>query len=141
MAKVKVTFHECIQDSQEYGSDDEHMVSRVFFSIEISKVESGEKKIETYDNVYANLKQTVGGKFEETPIEVSPPYHSSGKLYSGPMNYEKFRKAAEGYFRKLVGSQGSGIRIEGGGSARMYNNRFRQEYSVEFEAADTRSAW
>ena len=141
MAKVKITFHECIQDSQEYGSDDEHMVSRVFFSIEVSKAENQETRVETYDNVYANLKQTVGGKFEETPIEVSSPYHSSGELYSGPMNYGEFRKAAENYFRNLVGSQGTGIHIEGGGSARMYNNRFRQEYSVEFEAADTRSAW
>jgi hypothetical protein len=29
MAKVKITFQKCIQDSQEYGSNDEHMVSRI----------------------------------------------------------------------------------------------------------------
>jgi len=141
MAKVKVIFHECIQDSQEYGSNDEHMVSRVFFSIEVSKVENNETKVERYDNLYADLKQVVGGEFEKSPIEVSLPYYSSGERYSGPMNYEEFRKGAENYFRKLVGSTGYGIHIGGGRNIRMYNNRFIQEYSVEFEAADTRSAW
>jgi len=140
MAKVKVIFHECIQDSQEYGSDDEHMVSRVFFSIEASKVENNETRVERYDNLYADLKQVVGGKFEETPIEVSSPYLSSREPYSGPINYGEFRKAAESYFRNLVGSTGYGIHL-GGGNVRMYNNHFTQEHSVEFEAADTRSAW
>ena len=42
MAKVKITFHKCIQDSQEYGSNDEHMVSRIFFSIEETKIENNE---------------------------------------------------------------------------------------------------
>jgi hypothetical protein len=141
MAKVKITFHECIQDSQEYGSDDEHMVSRVFLSIAVSRVENNEEKYENYPNLYADLKQVVGGKFEETPIEVSLPYHSSGKLYSGLMNYEEFRKATENYFRNLVGSKGHGIQIGGGRNIRMYNNRFTQECSVEFEAADIRGPW
>jgi len=37
MSKAKVIFHQCIQDSQEYGSDDEHMVSRIFFILEIGE--------------------------------------------------------------------------------------------------------
>jgi len=36
MSRIKLNFHECIQDSQEYGSDDEHMVSLIFFSIEVN---------------------------------------------------------------------------------------------------------
>lgn len=28
---ARITFHKLIQDSQDYGSDDEHMVSRAFF--------------------------------------------------------------------------------------------------------------
>ena len=140
MVKVKVIFHECIQDSQEYGSDDEHMVSRVFFSIEATKVENNETRVERHDNLYADLKQVVGGKFEETPIEVSSPYLSSREPYSGPINYGEFRKAAESYFRNLVGSTGHGIHL-GGGNVRMYNNHFTQEHSVEFEAADIRGPW
>jgi len=135
MAKVKVNFHECIQDSQEYGSDDEHMVSRIFFSIEVN----GERYKERY---HADLKQLVGGKFEENPIEVSLPSDSSGKPYSGPMNYKAFQEAAEAYFRKLVGSKALGIHIEGGASnIRMRNNRFVVEHSIEFEAADIRPPW
>ncbi|MHB1362091.1 MAG: hypothetical protein ACYCW5_05800 [Thermoleophilia bacterium] len=34
MSKVTIHLEKLIQDSQEYGSDDEHMVSRVFFSLE-----------------------------------------------------------------------------------------------------------
>ena len=135
MAKVKINFHECIQDSQEYGSNDEHMVSRIFFSIEVN----GELDKETY---HADLKQTVGGKFEENPIEVGLPCDSLGKPYSGPINYEAFRKGAEDYYRKLVGSTGGGIHIgEGASNIRMYNNRFTMEHSIEFEAEDTRPAW
>jgi len=33
MSQISVTFHKLIQDSQEFGSDDEHMVSRAFFKI------------------------------------------------------------------------------------------------------------
>ena len=35
MSKATVNFHRCIQDSQDYGSNDEHMVSRVFFDLEV----------------------------------------------------------------------------------------------------------
>lgn len=37
MSKAKIIFHKCVQDSQDYGSDDEHMVFRVFFNLEIGK--------------------------------------------------------------------------------------------------------
>ena len=42
---ARVTFYKCIQDSQDYGSDDEHMVSRIFFFLEIADfdVEEGSK--------------------------------------------------------------------------------------------------
>jgi len=135
VAKVRVVFHECVQDSQEYGSDDEHMVSRVFFSIEVDGKQWSDKLY------HADLKQVVGGEFEKNPIEVGLPYDSSGKPYSGPMNYEVFRNGAESYFRNLVGSKGFGIHIEGGSNIRMQNNRFVQEGSVEFQAADTRPQW
>ena len=129
MAKVKIIFHECIQDSQEFGSDDEHMVSRVFFSLEADD--------HRVDNLFADLKQVVGSDFEIDPIEVTAPHN-----YSGPMNYDAFRKAAEEYFRKHIGSQGSGIRIgEGAKNIRMQNNRFVREESVEFEAPDFLRPW
>jgi len=125
-----VTFYECIQDSQDYGSDDEHMISRVFFSMEV-----GGKK---YDGLHADLKQAVGSDFETGYIEVSQP---RGASYRGPFNHDAFSKGAEKYFRSLVGSKGSGIRITGGGSARMRNNRYRQPMTVECEVSGADVAW
>lgn len=104
-------FYKCIQDSQDLGSDDEFMVSRVFFTLNI------DGKI--YD-CHANLKQTVGSNFETGTIEVGPPIG-----YNGPFNHMAFRDEAEKYFRSLVGSNASGIRIGGGCSnIRMRNNTF-----------------
>jgi len=34
MPPARIVFSELIQDSQDYGSDDEYMVSRVFFVLE-----------------------------------------------------------------------------------------------------------
>src|SRR6266571_981188 len=103
MKKVRVTFKECVQDSQDYGSDDDHMVSRVFFSLEIEG--------RTYEGLHADVKQAVGSSFETGPIEVGPP---AGASYRGPFNHSAFRAAVESYYRGLVGARGKGIRISGG---------------------------
>jgi hypothetical protein len=41
MPEVVVRFTKCQQNSQEAGSDDEHMVSRLFFSIEVDGKQIG----------------------------------------------------------------------------------------------------
>lgn len=128
MPIVKVTFHKCIQDSQDYGSDEEHMVSRIFFSLEIE----GRK----YENLHVDIKQSVGSNYESSPIEV---YRPQG--YQGPLNYEAFRNAVEQYYRSLVGSTGSGIRIVGGTNVRMRNNVFIKEVTVEFPISERDTAW
>lgn len=128
MAKAKLTFHKCIQDSQAYGSDDEHMVSRVFFTFTVAGKER--------PDLYADVKQTVGSDFESGSIEVSRPHG-----YNGPINYKAFRTAVEKYYRGLVGSQGSGIRISGGRNIRMRNNTIIQPMSVEFEIDEGEAGW
>jgi len=107
--EAKVTFRKCVQDSQEYGSDDEHMVSRVFFDMQIGGT--------IHKNLYTDVKQPVGGNFETTPLEVSWP-----KGYEGPFNYDAFREAVERYYRSGFGSKGSAFHIEGGANIRMKNN-------------------
>lgn len=87
---VKIT--KCIQGSQEFGSNDEHMVSRVFFSI------ATEEHI--YENLYVDIKQIVGSNFEDSPLEVFYP-----KGYEGPFDYVVFREQVEKYYRKCVGSK------------------------------------
>jgi hypothetical protein len=122
MPRMRVTFKSCIQDSQEYRSDHEHMVSRLFFTLD-----DGMRR---YTGLYADLKQAMGASYETGPIEVGPPVG-----YDGPFNHESFRRAAERYFPGLVGSTGTGIRIEGGSNIRMQDNRFFKEESAEFDVS------
>jgi hypothetical protein len=134
MPRVKVTFRECIQDSQEYGSTDEHMVSRVWIDIAVDGKNQGE--------FVADLKQTVGSDFETGPIEVSRPIEvSTQKPYRGPFDQNRFAEEAAGYFRGLVGSGASGIRIGGGSNIRMRNNRFGYRKVIEFDATGRGEAW
>jgi hypothetical protein len=128
MAIAQVVFDKLVQDSQDYGSTDEHMVSRVFFTLELDG--------KTHNGLYADIKQIVGSSFEIASLEVSSP-----QGYSGPFNHEAFRKAAEAYYRSLVGRSGSGIRIQGGGSARMRDNKFFKKELVEFEVGNLSTAW
>ena len=126
MPDISATFMECIQDSQEFGSDDEHMVSRVWVEISVDG-----KHIDDY---IVDLKQTVGGAFDE--IEVGPPRAVVGQgVYSGPFDHAAFRAAVVDYFLGLVGPKGRGIRIEDGKNIRMQHNRFIAMKTVTFPAA------
>jgi hypothetical protein len=120
MPTATIHFKELIQDSQNYGSDDENMVSRVFFDLQVD-----DKK---YPGAYANLRQTVGATATD-PIEVSAP---AG--YVGPFDHEKFRAEVEKYFRGFFGSPGSSVNLgPGGKKVRMRNCRYRKLASVSFE--------
>lgn len=48
MPTDKLTLHKLIQDSQEYGSNDEDMISRVYFDFEADG--------QTYEGLYADIK-------------------------------------------------------------------------------------
>ena len=109
MPTATIHFKELIQDSQNFGSDDEHMVSRVFFDLQV-----GDKR---YPGAHANIKQKVGAVAAD-PIEVSPP---AG--YAGPFDHQKFQTEVEGYFRSVVGKSRSRIR----------DCRHRKADSVTFE--------
>ena len=128
MATAIITFHKIIQDSQDYGSDNEHMVSRVFFNLTIDG--------KTYTGLYADIKQLVGGSFESSALEVSNPAN-----YKGPFNYIAFRKIVEDYYRSLIGAQGTAIRISGAKDIRMQNNTFVRSVRMEFEVDLKSGAW
>ena len=128
MGRAVVFFHRCMQDSQDYGSDDAHMVSRVFFTLNYDGL--------LYENLYVEIKQPVGANIETDPLEVGVP-----QGYRGPFNHEAFRAAVEKYFRGLVGSRGSGIRITGGGTARMRDNLFVVPATAEFDIDPSGGGW
>jgi hypothetical protein len=129
MAKAQITFSQMIQDSQDYGSTDEHMVSRVFFDLAVQG--------KVYSGLFANVKQTVGSSFENAPLEVSRPIG-----YDGPFNYHAFQNAVEQYYRSNIGASGRGIGIAGDVSnLRMRNNRFVRPHQVEIEIEAENKSW
>ena len=128
MALVRVTLNRMVQDSQDYGSDDEHMVSRIFFDINVDGT--------AYKDLYVNVKQTVGTSFETGSIEVSKPIG-----YKGYWNHSAFSEFAEKYYRSLVGAGGSGIKISGGSNIRMRSNTFVQGAVFDFQANAVGGPW
>lgn len=115
---MKIVFKELHQDSQDYGSTDEHMVSRVFFDLETGK--------EVHRDLFCDIKQTVGSDFDKHPLEISPP-----PGFMGQMNYKNFRAAVEAYYRSLVGSGGRGIHFQNGSIVRMRDNRMISHATIE----------
>ena len=130
MTNAAVNFTHMIQDSQEFGGNDERIISRVFFSLTV--------KNKSYPGLYANIKQTIGSAGMNAPLEVSNPI-----VYEGPLNYQAFRDAVERYHRSRIGPQGRGIRIGAGAisNLRMRNNTFRGPHTEEFEVEADNKAW
>lgn len=125
MKKVELFFKKCIQDSQEYGSDNEHMVSRIFFEIDGTEFE-------------CDVRQPYGESFsfDEDPIEVEAPKGLKNKI-----NYGQFRDEVEKYYRQMVGSSARMINIGGSKNVRMQNNTFFLEYKTEIEKAGHFGGW
>ena len=123
MAQARVTFTKAIQDSQELGSNDEYMVSRVFFRLEIDS--------RTYRDLYSDLKQVVGAPYEADNIEVGPP-----QGYDGPWSAHAFHTAATTYYLACVGPSARGIHIEPGANLRMQKNTFNMEMTAEFDVPE-----
>lgn len=126
--QAKVTFHKIIQDSQELGSDDQHMVSRVFFDLEVGG--------QLHTGLYSDLKQIVGSDIETAPLEVGAP-----QGYSGPFNHEAFTAEVEKYYRKEIGSSGSAIRIAKGSKVRMRDNTIICCVVVYFKISKNGGGW
>lgn len=126
MPKMRVVFHKCLRGGNDLGSNDQHMVSRLFFSLEI--------RGQRYDGLYADVKQPVE-PYETGSLEVSSP---QGAPYSGPFNYEIYRYAAANYYRKL---SRRGIAFRSGARTRMKNNEVKCPAVVEFEASGPDVSW
>ncbi len=133
MAKARITFHRCIQDSQDLGTDkvrDDHMISMVFFTLEMD-----DKK---FEEMYVDVKQPFGTDFKKYPVEVSPPVGS----YNGPINHDQFSDAVEKYYRSCIGSKGSGFRISSDAkNIIMRGNIVNTTMVSEIEISDQSNAW
>jgi hypothetical protein len=103
------------------------MVSRVFCTLEVD----GQRQ-----ESHVDVKQTVGGDYETTPLEVGRPHG-----YRGPLDYDRSRAEVEKYHRSLVGSGASRVLIQDGSDIRMRNNTFQTEYTFTIQAEATGGAW
>ena len=126
MPEAIIRFSRCIQDSQDYGSDDEHMVSRVFFSLQTDA--------EFFPDLMCDVKQTVGEGFETAPLEVGQPLG-----YDGSPDYALLGQAVEDYYRSSLG-RGKAIRIEDGSNIRIRNILVAMETEVRISYTEDSEA-
>ena len=123
-------FTKCIVDSQVYGSNNEHMNSRVFFDAERID-ELGTKpplKLE------CTIRQPAGESYsyETSPIEVDTPDELKRKV-----NHAEFKEAVEIYFKSLVSKDSLVVdmigrdRVGKNPTIRIYDSTFIDEaYAV-----------
>lgn len=97
--QLQGTFVGCLVDAQDLNTKDDSMISRIdFVVVGFDGRENPGQLI---------VKQVTGGSFAGDPIEVSPPEN-----YTGPgVDYSQLRGLAEKYYRSLVGSEGTGLRV------------------------------
>ena len=119
---VTVHLASILQDRQDLGTADDHMVSTVYFAIEADG--------RTWPGLEANVKTPAGAGNADVPLEVELP---AG--YDGPMNYGAFRDGVERYYRTSFGHGGRAINVGPGVvGLRMRNNRFILPSDFTFEA-------
>ena len=90
-------------------------------------------------NFRTEVKQPYGVDFEEDEgFELYVPFNSPLR----ELNYSVFSDKCEEYYRSIIGSSGSGIRIEGGSNIHMNNNTFVQQRQVDIPLAnDNGTTW
>lgn len=129
MSQATIYYRRAVVDGQEYGSNDEYMVSRIFFDMLVD----GKR----HENLYSDVKQTVGAEFEKAPLEVTRPVGLKGAF-----NYEAFRQETESYYRNLFGKTGRAVRTANGCSVRVRNCLFEIPKTVQISFDNlTGNAW
>jgi hypothetical protein len=124
MPKAQLIFTTIIQDSQEFGSNNEHMVSRIFFDLRVGG--------DLHNGLAADVKQTVGADYENDPLEVSLPHSLAGSVI-----FEDFRKHVEQYYRESFGSSESAFRLGPATKVRMMHNVVNRRSVAEIEFLDS----
>ena len=97
MTKAHVLFKKIIVDSQQYRClepDDDHMISRLFFDLEVGG--------NLYYDMKVEVKQPYGTQFESNPLEVSQLIGP----YTDNWHHNNFSELVEKYYRSLIGKEG-----------------------------------
>lgn len=130
MPHVAIQFVQMRQETQDYGSPDEHMLAHLTFNVAVDGEPAGQHT--------ARVRLSPGGEYEADQLEVERP-----ASYRGPMDYGQFRDAAAAYMKSKVGQSGGFIRMGPGvKNATMRNNTYTGPGPVaEFDAPEPGGGW
>ena len=133
--KTTITFTKCFEDVQDVGTEggkEDRMVSRLFFTLPVAG--------KIYE-MRMEIRQPHGFDFADTdqfPIETSLPEGG----FKGPWHHESLNKAAEDYYRSIVGATGRMINFGPGmKNMRMKNNATTMSKQFEIELPDRGGTW
>lgn len=119
MASAMAAFRRCVINAPEFGSDETHIGSRIFFDLAVEGV--------SYANLYVDVRQRVDDETDQHPLLVSRP-----QKYEGPFNTSVFQGLVEFYYRHAVGAKWSMFGMKGIGM-RLEGWTVEQEMLVQFE--------
>ncbi|RMH05821.1 MAG: hypothetical protein D6704_08575 [Nitrospirae bacterium] len=122
MAIATLAFRRCVINSPEFGSDEEHVGSRIFFDLHVGGV--------GYANLFVDVREFVREGAKHKPLLITMP---SG--YTGPWNAPVFQSLVEFYYRHAVGVKWGMFGMRGP-SMRLENWTVEQEMLVQFEVFD-----
>jgi hypothetical protein len=114
------------RDAAELGSNDDVVVSRVFFHLWVSG--------EAPRRLAADVRHPVPGDHAATPLEITRPID-----YRGPLNYAAFRRCVEAYYRRLV--DGAPAERSPGGALRARDQIIGAPINFSFDIPDDPSLW
>ena len=116
MARLRGYFEGCVLDSQNFGSTDDHMVSRAFFVLE----REGSSL-----RCFVDVTQPHRTTYNAEPVEVGPPKTRDGGTLDGSWNHKGFRDLVESYYRGMIATGPTAISAENGRPIPISNVRMR----------------
>jgi hypothetical protein len=130
-----INFTRCEQQSQVFGTDNEHTIAKIFFTL----WSGDDVNMKDARSLEAIINQPAGESFsfDTMPLVVVPPPELENEI-----NYSEFRDKAEEYYRFAFKNMGIGI---GSGSRDILfgNNTIAIAHFVMIAKADTskNNAW
>jgi len=124
--EARIKFTRAVLDSQTYNAfneSDDHMVSRLFFDLEV--------RGERFSDMLVEVRQPYGSRYETEEFEVSRP---TGP-YKGPWNHGRFAELCAEYFRSVLGEQGKLMRVKAS-NFRMKNCTLVHKAEATMEVAE-----
>jgi hypothetical protein len=126
MTTISITFNCVEQVSQQISGSDDHMIGKVYFSINLK---------DRVINSNSAIKQEAGSNFRNGAIEVGRP-----EGYKGAFNHGEFSREVEKYFKSIIGQAGSIVRLGQGATFVGSNNRFSKSETISLNVDDNFAA-